>query len=145
MNNITIRIMTLADYEVIHALWSKTPGVGQNPVNDSKEGIEKYLVRNPSTCFVAEKNGAIAGAILGGHDGRRGTICRLAVDEQEKRQGIGGALVKAALAALHDEGINKVWLVAFADNAQGNAFWEKRGFGRRDDLNYYDIVLLPDE
>lgn len=136
-----IRIMTLNDYEAVRSLWNNTDGVGQNAIDDSKDGIAKYLARNPSTCFVAEKNGAIIGAVLSGHDGRRGTICRLAVAVNEKRQGIGTALVEAALAALRNEGIHKVWLVVFAHNTEAACFWEKHGFTKRGDLHYHDKVL----
>ena len=55
--------------------------------------------------------------------------------------GIGEELVKLALAALKDEGINKVLLVAFKKNEKGNAFWEAQGFTLRDDLNYRNKAL----
>ena len=140
-NEISIRIMTLDDYADVYALWSATPGVGLNDADDSKDGISKYLSRNPGTCFVAEKSGEIVGAVLSGHDGRRGTICHLAVSQHEKSQGIGTALVDACLAALKREGIRKVWLVVMGSNAQGDAFWEKQGFNLRPDINYRNKVI----
>ena len=74
-----IRKMLAADYEQAYILWLNTPGMGLNNIDDSKEGIEKILHRNPNTCFVAEQNNKLAGAILSGHDGRRGYIYHLAV------------------------------------------------------------------
>jgi len=138
-----IRVMTINDYDEVYTLWDSAPGVGVNDFDDSKEGIARYLARNPNTCFVAEKNGEIAGAVLGGHDGRRGTITHLAVTESCNRQGIGTALVDAALAALKNEGIRKVWLVVMGDNALGSAFWEKQGFELRTDLEYRNKVIGP--
>ena len=137
-----IRIMTLNDYDNVYALWDAAAGVGVNDFDDSKRGIAKYLVRNPRTCFVAEKGGRVVGAVLGGNDGRRGTICHLAVSEHEKRQGIGTALVNAAVDALRDEGIRKIWLVVMGDNAQASKFWEKQGFALRTDLDYRDKVII---
>ena len=51
-----IRKMLLSDYDSVYDLWLNTPGMGLNTTDDSKEGIEKYLRRNPNTCFVAEKD-----------------------------------------------------------------------------------------
>ena len=93
------------------------------------------------TCFVAEKEGVIVGALMAGHDGRRGSMHHLAVDAAHRNLGIGTALVDAAMAALEEEGIHKVNLVVFARNDLGNAFWEKRGFSRRDDIVIRDKLI----
>lgn len=130
------RLMTIADYESVYALWLSTPGMGLNTADDSREGVEKYLTRNPRTCFVAEENSRIVGAIMSGHDGRRGFIHHTAVLAQYQNKGIGSLLARQALKALEAEGIHKVALVAFARNENGNAFWEKLGFTVRDDLIY---------
>jgi ribosomal protein S18 acetylase RimI-like enzyme len=115
--------------------------MGFNNLDDSREGIEKYLKRNPDTCFVALEGDALAGVILCGHDGRRGFIHHMAVAEGYRNNGIGTALVDAALSALRAEGIHKVALVAFKYNEAGNAFWEKMGFTVREDLNYRNRAL----
>jgi len=137
----TIRTMKIEDYESVYALWLNTPGMGLNNIDDSKEGIAKYLARNPHTCFVAESDNKIIGVILSGHDGRRGFIHHTAVDGCEQRRGVGTALVNAAMSALKDEGINKVALVVFGKNEKGNAFWKKQGFITRDDLNYRNRAI----
>lgn len=136
-----IRKMTIGDYENVYDLWISTPGMGLNDLDDSREGIEKYLKRNPDTCFVAEEAGKIVGVILSGNDGRRGFIHHTAVRVEARRQGIGKRLVDAALDALEQEGIHKVALVVFKRNELGNAFWEKQGFRVREDLNYRNRAL----
>jgi ribosomal protein S18 acetylase RimI-like enzyme len=136
-----IRPMRAGDYEQVYALWLGTPGMGLNTTDDSREGIERYLRRNPTTCFVAEETGELIGVILSGHDGRRGYISHTAVKVAEQRRGIGTALVEQALAALKAEGITKVALVVFASNKAGNTFWEKRNFTLRQDLNYRNKAL----
>lgn len=128
--------MAINDYKQVYALWLATPNMGLNTMDDSKEGIERYLQRNPTTCFVAEENSVIIGAILSGHDGRRGYIYHTAVDEGHQRRGIGAALLNAAMAAFKSEGISKAALVVFDKNEKGNAFWEKQEFILRTDLNY---------
>jgi Acetyltransferases len=133
--------MTIEDYDGVYRLWSTTPGMGLNDVDDSRDGVERFLVRNPLTCFVAEQDGDITGAIMSGHDGRRGVIYHTAVAADRQRKGIGSALVRAALDALNREGISKVLLVVFARNEKGNAFWERLGFTARTDLVYRDKAL----
>ncbi len=131
-----IRKMSIGDYEEIHRLWMNTPGMGLNTTDDSKPGIEKFLKRNPETCFVALEDEEITGIILSGHDGRRGYIYHLAVKMEKRMQGLGQELVEHALKALGREGINKVAFVVFRKNQGGNAFWQKLGFEKREDLVY---------
>ena len=136
-----IRTMSNADYESVYTLWLNTPNMGLNNLDDSKDGILKYLARNPNTCFVSEKDGVIIGVILSGHDGRRGFIHHTAVAQSEQRNGVGTALLNAAIESLEREGINKVALVAYSKNEKGNAFWEKQGFITRPDLIYRNKAI----
>ena len=131
-----IRIMCAEDYDRVYDLWIHTPGMGLNETDDSRDGIRKYLKRNPTTSFVAECDGHIVGAIMAGHDGRRGYIHHTAVLPAFRGQGIGKQLVENAMSALESEGIHKVALVAFRENTLGNEFWESIGFSIRDDLVY---------
>lgn len=128
--------MTINDYDQVYNLWMNTPGMGLNDLDDSKEGIEKYLNRNPNTCFVAEIENKIIGVILSGHDGRRGFIYHTAVAREERGKGIATKIIRNAIDALKNEGINKVALVAFSNNEIGNSFWQKQGFTERTDLTY---------
>ena len=137
-----IREMGIADYDAIYALWLKTPGMGLNNTDDSREGIERYLKRNPRTCFVAELENELAGVILAGHDGRRGYIHHTCVDVILWNNQIGTRLVETAIDALRDEGINKVALVVFERNERGNGFWERMGFIERPDLVYRNKALV---
>lgn len=135
------RVFTPNDYEAAYQLWVNTPGMGLNMTDDSREGVLRYLQRNPTTCYVAEDADEIVGTILAGHDGRRGFIYHLAVHPKTRRTGIGTDLTEKALEALRKEGIHKVALVVFSGNASGNAFWERLGFTRRDDLTYRNKSL----
>lgn len=131
-----IRWMEATDYDQVYRLWRNTPGMGLNNLDDSREGIGSYLKRNPKSCYVAEEDGRIVGAILAGHDGRRGFIYHTTVSPEYQKRGIGRALVDHAMEALEAEGIHKVALVAFARNEKGNGFWERMGFSSRSDLVY---------
>lgn len=137
-----IRIMGIDDYDQVVALWKNTPGMGLNDLDDSRQGIARYLARNESSCFVAVASNQVVGAILAGHDGRRGFIYHLAVASSFQNQGIGKSLVLRSLDALAKKGVTKVALVAFKSNESGNAFWEKVGFTFRDDLVYRNRSLV---
>ena len=136
-----IRKMTIDDYDQVYDIWLKS-GNGLNDIDDSKAGIEKYLHKNPNTCFIAENGGNIIGAILSGNDGRRGYINHTAVLESERGKGVGTALVNKVLEAFKTEGITKAGLFVFAQNKSGNKFWEKMGFTTRNDLIYRNKALI---
>lgn len=140
-DEMNIRLMTINDYDEVYSLWLSSKGMGLNNFDDSKSGIEKFLDRNPNTCFVAEIDNKIVGAILAGNDGRRGYIYHTAVSPSYQKQGIGKQLVNKVLNALNDIGINKTALVVFERNENGNAFWEKLGFTERNDLVYRNKTI----
>ena len=136
-----IRLMTIDDYEKVYELWMSCAGMGLNNLDDSKEGIERFLKRNPDTCFVADVENVITGVIIVRNDGRRGYIYHTAVNPQYRKQGIAKSLVETAMSALQKIGISKVALVVFERNEIGNEFWEKMGFTVRDDLIYRNKAL----
>lgn len=131
-----IRKMLINDYDEVYALWMSCAGMGLNNLDDSRDGIDKFIKRNPDTCFVAEIGEKIVGVIIVGNDGRRGYIYHTAVNPQYRKQGIARRLVDSAMHELKKCGINKVALVVFDRNENGNAFWEKIGFTVREDLIY---------
>ncbi len=133
--------MTIDDYEQVYALWKQIHGFGIRSVDDSREGIQRFLRRNPATSVVAIEDGKIVGAILCGHDGRRGCLYHVCVDADYRMRGIGKSMVVFAMEALKKEKINKVSLIAFTKNDIGNAFWNEIGWTKRRDLNYYDFTL----
>ncbi len=136
-----IRTMEIGDYDNVYALWMTIQGFGIRSIDDSREGVARFLRRNPTTSVVAEEDGEIVGSILCGHDGRRGCLYHVCVREDFRRRGIGKAMVVHAMEALRKEQISKVSLIAFTKNDIGNAFWNTIGWTERLDLNYYDFVL----
>lgn len=136
-----IRVMTIEDFEQVHDLWMKIKGFAIRSLDDSREGIGRFLKRNPDTSMVAVEEGKVVGAILCGHDGRRGCLYHVCVDPDYRRRGIGKDMVEACLEVLRREQINNVTLIAFAQNDIGNSFWHHVGWAEREDLNYYDFNL----
>lgn len=136
-----IRSMGIEDYDRVRALWMQIRGFGIRSMDDSREGVERFLLRNPGCSVVAEQDGQIVGSILCGHDGRRGCLYHVCVHPDYRKRGIGKAMVVFAMEALQKEKINKVSLIAFTKNDIGNAFWNEIGWTKRGDLNYYDFEL----
>lgn len=136
-----IRLMSVDDYNAVYNLWLSCSGMGLNDLDDSEEGIRKFLERNPETCFVAENDGMVIGVIIAGNDGRRGYIYHTAVNPLFRGRGIGRKLVESAMNALEEAGINKVALVVFGRNKDGNEFWKKMGFTVREDLTYRNKTI----
>ena len=131
--NHAIRAMTIADYDAVLRLWQDTEGVGLNE-SDARENTASFLARNPGLSRVAALGTEMVGAVLCGHDGRRGYLHHLAVAQPHRRQGLGRRLVDACLADLKRHGILKCNIFLFADNAAGEAFWIHHGWSRRPDL-----------
>ena len=140
---IAIRLLTDEDYDAVSALWNAAEQSRRalNPVDDTREGIARYLRRNPNTCFAAIRDGTLVGVILTGHDGRRAIIHHLCVHPSYRREGIASTLVQKAEEALRREGINKIFGLVFKDNDVANAFWEKQGYTLRTNLNYRNKSL----
>lgn len=136
-----IRAMEEKDYEQVHNLWMSIKNFAIRSKDDSEEGVVRFLRRNPGISVVAEEDGKVVGAILCGHDGRRGCLYHVCVSEQYRLRGIGKAMVVYCMEALKKEKINKVSLIAFSENDIGNAFWKEIGWTKREDLNYYDFTL----
>ena len=137
-----IRTMVIEDYDKVKALWMTIHGFGIRSVDDSREGVARFLKRNPTSSVVAEEDGEIIGAILCGHDGRQGSFYHVCVAKDYRRHGIATKMAVFCMRALQDAGINKITLIAFSENEGGNAFWRKIGWtSRSDDVNYYEFVL----
>ena len=136
-----LRDFVLADYDTVLALWRSCAGIGLNE-SDTREAMAAFLIRNPSLSLVATaKDGAIVGAVLGGHDGRRGYLHHLAVAPAHRGRGLGRRLVDETLARLRRHGIQKCSIFLFADNAAGRAFWLREGWTAREDLVVVQKVI----
>jgi ribosomal protein S18 acetylase RimI-like enzyme len=131
--NVTISEFMMAAYDEVLALWQECEGVGLSDA-DSREHISRYLARNRGMSFLAKEGEKVVGAVLCGHDGRRGYIHHLAVHPDYRRRGIGRRLVEKCLAALQAAGIQKCHLFIFNDNVDGIRFWKGVGWTPRADI-----------
>jgi N-acetylglutamate synthase len=138
--SILISEMTLAHYPVLAEIWQGDAGIGLGP-GDEKDGISRYLKRNPGMSFVAKSKAKIVGTILAGHDGRRGYIYHLFVVPKYRGKKIGDQLLGHALTAMSREGIPRCLITVLKDNSVGNDFWRAKDWTSVDFVNVYSKTL----
>lgn len=136
-----LRPMLPEDYDKVHKLWTNIKGFGIRAIDDSREDIERFILRNPTTSVVACVGDKIVGSILCGHDGRQASFYHVCVAKAYRRRGIGSAMVIHCMNVLRKLKINKIALIAFTSNDAGNAFWKQIGWRYRPDCNYYEFLL----
>jgi len=136
MNNFVFHEMAINDYEKAITLWQKTAGLGLSGA-DSREGIRVFLKRNPGLSFVCVEGERLIGTILGGHDGRRGYIYHLVVDQAYRKHGIGRILTERSLEALHRKGITKCHLFVYRTNTEAELFYDRMGWQKRTTLDIF--------
>lgn len=126
-SQVELRPMQLEDYDEVRSLWEATDGVGLHDPSDSQQQIAYYLERNPTLSRVAVANAEIVGAVLCGHDGRRGYLSHLAVAADFRGQGIGKQIVDECLQGLSEfvPGCN---IRLYDDNETGAEFWSALGW-----------------
>src|SRR5277367_5545202 len=123
-----VRAMDINDYQRVVALWARSEGVGLGE-SDSQEGVAAFLRRNPGLSAVAESScGEIVGAVLCGHDGRRGYLHHLAVDVAYRGRGIGRRLVAHCFSGLANAKIPKCNIFVFRESPAAVAFWTHNGW-----------------
>lgn len=131
-----IRSMKIEDYDEIFSMWQITSKRALCEA-DSRDNIERYLLRNEGMSQVAVENGRIIGTVLAGHDGRRGFIHHMAVLPEYRRKHIGNALATEAIKKIAEDGIDKTHIFCYQDNLTGQGFWTSLGFKKRGDLFVY--------
>ncbi|MDP4094197.1 MAG: GNAT family N-acetyltransferase [Bacillota bacterium] len=137
-----IRLFQPEDYDKVFQLWKEV--FPENTDSSySRKDVERFLERNPETSFVAlDENENIIGAVLAGHDGRRGYIYHLGIREGFRSSGIGKKLVQAALDVFGRLGIRKAQLSVFDSNVSAKEFYKKLGFKVRTELNVLTVDIL---
>ncbi len=135
-DQVRIDRMRIDDIEAALAVWSQAGGICLSE-SDTPENVAQFLHRNPDCCLVAKLDGRTVGAVLCGHDGRRGHIYHLGVDPLVRRQGVGSALLSQCMVALAEDGILVCRASVLIDNPQAQAFWRAVGWSEREHLKLF--------
>lgn len=127
-----LRTMQILDYDNVYNFWTKVDGISSH-VMDTREGIAKFLERNPNLSLVLELEGHIIGTALVSHDARNGYIWHFAIDSKYQKKGLGKKLEAEALKRLKNEGILYCYAFAFSDNKSID-FWKAQKWEIYDEL-----------
>jgi len=127
-----IREFLPSDYDAVRALWERCDLTLS--LSDEREEVERMLRRNPGTCLVAEEDGAVIGAVMGGWDGRRGFVHHLAVEPGRRRRGVGRALMAELERRFRDMGVVKITFFIERRNRGVTEFYRRLGYEMRDDI-----------
>lgn len=139
-----IKIMTVDDYDCVFDLWESIPNLGLRSLDDSKEGISRFLKRNPRQILQHIKQ-FVSRCDIERACGRRGYYFSYSCAAGIRKQGIGTELVKAAIGALQNEGITRVCLNIMESNEDGKAFWRNQGWDKKDFLGFYSKSITTRE
>lgn len=115
-----LRPATADDIEGVLAFWREA---AQPTSTDSAEVLASLVGRQPGALIVAEVDGHIVGSVIAGWDGWRGSIYRLAVGPDQRRSGLGRALLRAAEDRLTALGARRLHAIVVASNDDAVAFW----------------------
>jgi ribosomal protein S18 acetylase RimI-like enzyme len=124
---VSTREFRIADFGDALAVWRMVDGV-EVAEGDSEQEVKEYLLRNPGLSRVAVNGDTIIGAVLCGHDGRRGLIYHLAVAPAYQRKGIGQRLLQECISGLRGVGITRALILVSGENATGRSFWLRNGW-----------------
>ena len=139
MGRVQIEELTIALWPQVLSLMGSTPGICVRDA-DTAERVAAYLARNPGMSFVALHEGRVVGCAMCGHDGRRGYLHHVVVEPAHRRAGVATALVERCLGRLDEAGIAKCHLDVLVTNEAGKAFWARRGWKRRDDVQKFSMI-----
>ena len=126
-DEITTREFLIDDYDAALQLWQRVEGL-EVAEGDDREGVARFLARNPGVSRVAIDGSAVVGVAMCGHDGRRGHVYHLAVDPAYRRYGLGRRLVKECLDGLRRAGVLRAIILVVDNNFGGAEFWKRAGW-----------------
>lgn len=124
---IQTREFGIDDYDAAVELWNRVEGLDVAE-GDDRETIRRFLARNPGLSRIAADETKIVGAVLCGHDGRRGYVYHLAVDPEYHGRGLGRRLIDECLAGLKRAGLERANILVAKDNPRGLEFWRRSGW-----------------
>ncbi|MFD5681101.1 GNAT family N-acetyltransferase [Streptomyces bacillaris] len=127
MNDLSTRSATTADLDRVLAFW-KVSAEGTS-ISDDGDGVARLVERDPDALILAERDGELVGTVIAGFDGWRCHLYRLAVHPEQRRQGVGGALLAAAEERFAVLGGRRADAMVLDRNDLAHHAWRAAGYG----------------
>ena len=124
--DIQLRDFTSQDVDAVLALWRRADAVARP--TDRPDALLKRLAHGDDLFVVATADGQVVGSLIGGWDGWRGGLYRLAVDPAVRRRGVGTLLVREVETRLRRAGAERVPIRVFFGEPGAVTFWESVGY-----------------
>ena len=121
-----IRDLTSLDIEAAAALWHEA-GLTR-PWNPPILDLQRALDSSASTVLGGFDGERLVGTVMVGHDGHRGWVYYLAVDEGQRGIGRGREMMTAAEHWLREQGAVKVQLMVRSTNEAVLGFYDHIGY-----------------
>ena len=126
MSEIDLRPCRPADVDAVLALWQRAEAVPRP--TDRPDALLRRLERDPDLFILAWDGDRLVGSLMGGWDGWRGQMYRLAVDPDYRRRGLARRLVEAVEARLRALGAERVTSLVFVHEPGAASFWHRAGY-----------------
>ncbi|MFI5725140.1 GNAT family N-acetyltransferase [Streptomyces cyaneofuscatus] len=127
MDDLSIRSATAADLDTVLAFW-KVSAEGTS-ISDDGDGVARLVERDPDALILAERDGTLVGTVIAGFDGWRCHLYRLAVHPEQRRRGVGGALLSAAEERFAALGGRRSDAMVLDGNDLAHHAWRAAGYG----------------
>ncbi len=143
-SDFVVREFGMADYDRVMEIWAQ----GRLPLKprgrDSRQSVAAQLGRPNVHFLVAETAGRVVGTVLATHDGRKGWINRLAVDEAFRKRGLGKRLVLEAERRLAEDGM-EIFACLIEDwNTLSMEVFGRLGYRKHPEILYFAKRRDPD-
>jgi ribosomal protein S18 acetylase RimI-like enzyme len=115
-----IRPAKADDIAPVLALWRDSAAP---TTTDDAGGLEALMARDPGALLVAESSGQVVGTVIAAWDGWRGSVYRIVVAPEHRRQGLGRRLLAEAEQRLRTVGARRMHAIVVGTDDQAVAFW----------------------
>jgi ribosomal protein S18 acetylase RimI-like enzyme len=117
---IDIRPAVPDDIVAVLALWRDHAAP---TTTDDAQAVAALMDRDPGALLVAEAKGRVVGTVIAGWDGWRGSVYRIAVDPEYRRQGLGRRLLDQAEHRLREVGARRMHAIVVGNDDRAVGFW----------------------